>query len=105
MTKPELLQLIDRVENDLANNWAVDKDDIQELLHIAYLQNNEDWHITAERSFDKYTIKADWMSYKVFDDDNVMQHCDASEDGVFHNIHKAEVWIIREKIRRLEDAL
>ena len=34
MTEPELLQLIDRVENDLANNWAVDKDDIKALIDI-----------------------------------------------------------------------
>lgn len=34
MNEPELLQLIDRVENDLANNWAVDKDDIRQLVEM-----------------------------------------------------------------------
>ena len=35
MTEPELLQLIDRVRNDLDNNWSVDADDIRALLALA----------------------------------------------------------------------
>jgi hypothetical protein len=34
MTEPELLQLIDRVQNDLDNNWAVDADDIRKILEL-----------------------------------------------------------------------
>ena len=34
MTKPELLQLIDRVRNDLDNNWSVDAEDIRALLEL-----------------------------------------------------------------------
>jgi hypothetical protein len=34
MTHLELLKLIDRVELDLANNWAVNADDIRQLLEL-----------------------------------------------------------------------
>jgi hypothetical protein len=34
MSKPELLQLIDRVTEQLDNNWAVDADDIRKLVEL-----------------------------------------------------------------------
>ncbi len=40
MTPYEILQLIDRVDLSLTNNWAVDANDIHQLTEIAikYLQ-------------------------------------------------------------------
>jgi hypothetical protein len=35
MSEPELLQLIDRVTEQLDNNWAVSADDIRALLELA----------------------------------------------------------------------
>jgi hypothetical protein len=37
MSEPELLQLIDRVTEQLDNNWAVDADDIRALLELVRL--------------------------------------------------------------------
>jgi hypothetical protein len=37
MTHAKLLKLLDRVQNDLDNNWAVDADDIRALLELVRL--------------------------------------------------------------------
>lgn len=35
-----MTELFDRVEEQLENNWAVDKEDIEELLNLARIASN-----------------------------------------------------------------
>jgi hypothetical protein len=37
MTEPEILELYNRVQTQLDNNWAVDAKDINQLLHVSLL--------------------------------------------------------------------
>jgi hypothetical protein len=37
MTEPEILELYNRVQTQLDNNWAVDANDIDQLLRVSLL--------------------------------------------------------------------
>lgn len=74
MTEPKLLQLIDRVQNDLDNNWAVDAEDIRRLLNCSK-QGIELKQLNNDVIGKKYLCSSvKWIDTRVYEFEDVFEY-------------------------------